>query len=187
MSAKKTYLDRLPGSQKSNQFQAATLQAGISMGKSGRGRMTAKNFVADVGVVGAVASKSQSPPSAQISAKVCCCWCRWCCWGLFRAKRMDCRRQFPGASPPVTLGKRPVSSLQLTGTNLTGREDGEGMKGEDDDEEQEDGTLLVSFQAGGELEMAWHLFSWGDCVEVIEPKTLADLIADHRPRWDALP
>ena len=54
-------------------------------------------------------------------------------------------------------------------------------------EEQEDGSLIVKFHAGGELEMAWHLFTWGDNVEVLEPKNLADLIANHQPHWDGLP
>jgi predicted DNA-binding transcriptional regulator YafY len=35
--------------------------------------------------------------------------------------------------------------------------------------EQPDGSLLVSFRAGGAREMAWHLHTWGDEVEVIEP------------------
>ena len=32
-----------------------------------------------------------------------------------------------------------------------------------------DGSLMVRFRAGGALEMAWHLWTWGDAVEVIEP------------------
>jgi predicted DNA-binding transcriptional regulator YafY len=30
----------------------------------------------------------------------------------------------------------------------------------------------VRFRAGGALEMCWHLFTWGDEVEVIEPRRL---------------
>ena len=37
-------------------------------------------------------------------------------------------------------------------------------------ERADDGSLYVRFRAGGALEMAWHLFTWGDSVEVIEPK-----------------
>jgi len=37
-------------------------------------------------------------------------------------------------------------------------------------EEQPDGSLIVRFRAGGVLEMSWHLFTWGDEVEVLEPK-----------------
>lgn len=33
----------------------------------------------------------------------------------------------------------------------------------------EDGTLTVKFRAGGTLEMAWHLATWGKQVEVIKP------------------
>lgn len=35
-----------------------------------------------------------------------------------------------------------------------------------------DGALLVRFRAGGRLEMAWHLFTWGRHVEVLEPASL---------------
>lgn len=54
-------------------------------------------------------------------------------------------------------------------------------------EEQSDGSLIVRFRAGGDLEMAWHLYTWGDQVEVLEPKNLADTVRDHRPAWPALP
>jgi predicted DNA-binding transcriptional regulator YafY len=36
-----------------------------------------------------------------------------------------------------------------------------------------DGSLEVSFRAGGLLEMSWHLFTWGDRVKVVKPKKLA--------------
>ncbi len=45
-------------------------------------------------------------------------------------------------------------------------------------EEQRDGSLLVRFRAGGLLEMAWHLFTWGEGVEVVEPKKLKTLLTD---------
>lgn len=44
-------------------------------------------------------------------------------------------------------------------------------------EEQNDGSLIVRFRAGGWLEMCWHLFTWGDSVEVIEPE---ELLASYR-------
>jgi predicted DNA-binding transcriptional regulator YafY len=44
----------------------------------------------------------------------------------------------------------------------------------------EDGSLIVSFLACGHLEMCWHLYAWGDNVEVLAPKALVDLVADHR-------
>ncbi len=43
-------------------------------------------------------------------------------------------------------------------------------------ETQKDGSLLVSFTAGGALEMAWHLYRWGDSVEVLQPKDFWDRI-----------
>ena len=35
--------------------------------------------------------------------------------------------------------------------------------------ELEDGSLLVRFKAGGRREMDWHLYMWGENVEVLEP------------------
>jgi predicted DNA-binding transcriptional regulator YafY len=46
--------------------------------------------------------------------------------------------------------------------------------------EQEDGGLIVSFEACGLVEMAWHLYKWGDAVEVIEPVALRQMVADYR-------
>lgn len=37
-------------------------------------------------------------------------------------------------------------------------------------ERDEDGALLVRFRAAGALEMAWHLLTWGDAVEVLAPE-----------------
>jgi len=45
---------------------------------------------------------------------------------------------------------------------------------------QADGSLIVRFRAAGHLEMAWHLYQWGDNVEVLEPAELAALVKDHR-------
>jgi len=54
-------------------------------------------------------------------------------------------------------------------------------------EPQSDGSLIVRFTAGSDLEMAWHLYTWGDKVKVLEPKSLADLVKDSRVAWSALP
>lgn len=43
-------------------------------------------------------------------------------------------------------------------------------------EDQPDGALTVRFRAGGALEMSWHLFTWGDQVEVLEPQFLKDML-----------
>jgi predicted DNA-binding transcriptional regulator YafY len=39
-------------------------------------------------------------------------------------------------------------------------------------EERADGSLLVRFRAGGLKEMAWHLLTWGDQVDVLAPAAL---------------
>lgn len=44
----------------------------------------------------------------------------------------------------------------------------------------DDGSLLVRFHASGHLEMAWHLYAWGDGVEVIEPSALAEMVHPYR-------
>lgn len=44
----------------------------------------------------------------------------------------------------------------------------------------DDGSLIVRFHASGHLEMAWHLYSWGDAVEVLAPPALAVMVAGHR-------
>ncbi len=50
-----------------------------------------------------------------------------------------------------------------------------------------DGSLECSFDAGGTLEMAWHLYQWGDDVEVVSPPHLAAIVRDHRRTWPATP
>jgi predicted DNA-binding transcriptional regulator YafY len=54
-------------------------------------------------------------------------------------------------------------------------------------EDDADGKLIVRFRAGGLLEMAWHLLSWGDHVEVLEPASLISILPDEMPSWPALP
>lgn len=39
-----------------------------------------------------------------------------------------------------------------------------------------DGSTIVSFRAAGLREMAWHLFTWGDAVRIIEPPELRELL-----------
>ncbi len=56
------------------------------------------------------------------------------------------------------------------------------------DEPQEDGSLVIRFQASGFLEMAWHLYTWGDKVEVLEPPELKKLIKGYqRKDFPAMP
>jgi predicted DNA-binding transcriptional regulator YafY len=54
-------------------------------------------------------------------------------------------------------------------------------------EDEPDGGLIVRFRAGGLLEMAWHLLSWGQNVEVLEPQALRELLPLEAPVWPALP
>jgi predicted DNA-binding transcriptional regulator YafY len=55
-------------------------------------------------------------------------------------------------------------------------------------EEQPDGSLVVRFTASGWLEMAWHLYQWGDQVEVLAPDGLRAMVEDHRRGdFEALP
>jgi predicted DNA-binding transcriptional regulator YafY len=54
-------------------------------------------------------------------------------------------------------------------------------------EDEANGSLIVRFRAGGLLEMAWHLMSWGDQVEVIKPAALRDLMPEKAQSWPALP
>jgi predicted DNA-binding transcriptional regulator YafY len=54
-------------------------------------------------------------------------------------------------------------------------------------EETDTGELIVRFRAGGLLEMAWHLLTWGDHMEVFEPVGLRDLMPAVRLSWPALP
>jgi predicted DNA-binding transcriptional regulator YafY len=54
-------------------------------------------------------------------------------------------------------------------------------------ETAEDGSLLVRFQASGHLEMCWHLYSWGDHVEVLAPEALKTMTCGHRQNFPAMP
>ncbi len=45
---------------------------------------------------------------------------------------------------------------------------------------QDDGSLIVRFEAAGWLEMAWHLYQWGDAVEVLEPEGLRAMVEGHQ-------
>jgi len=52
---------------------------------------------------------------------------------------------------------------------------------------QPDGSLVVRFTAGSDLEMAWRLYAWGDKVEVLEPARLANMAHGQLVAWPALP
>ena len=42
--------------------------------------------------------------------------------------------------------------------------------------DEPDGSLLVEFTASGWIEMVWHLYQWGDQVEVVEPEVLRAMV-----------
>jgi predicted DNA-binding transcriptional regulator YafY len=46
--------------------------------------------------------------------------------------------------------------------------------------DEPDGSLTVRFEACGWLEMAWHLYQWGDRVEVLAPEPLRRMVEGHR-------
>lgn len=52
-------------------------------------------------------------------------------------------------------------------------------------EEQKDGSLIVRFTAGGAVEMAWHIYMWGDHLKVLQPKGFTALA--KKLREGALP
>jgi predicted DNA-binding transcriptional regulator YafY len=45
--------------------------------------------------------------------------------------------------------------------------------------QQPDGAVIVSFRASGMRELAWHLFTWGDQVQVLAPARLKDLLIEQ--------
>jgi predicted DNA-binding transcriptional regulator YafY len=47
-------------------------------------------------------------------------------------------------------------------------------------QDEPDGSLTVRFFASGHLEMAWHLYAWGDAVEVVKPKALRRMVEGYR-------
>lgn len=53
---------------------------------------------------------------------------------------------------------------------------------------EQDGALTVRFTASGWLEMAWHLYQWGDQVQVLAPAALRALVdPGKRSGFPALP
>ena len=46
--------------------------------------------------------------------------------------------------------------------------------------EEPDGALSVASTASGWVEKAWHLYQWGDKVEVIAPPQLRDMVKDYQ-------
>jgi predicted DNA-binding transcriptional regulator YafY len=49
-------------------------------------------------------------------------------------------------------------------------------------EQRADGSVRVRFKAAGMLELAWHLFTWGDKVRVVSPESLRVTLVDQLRR-----
>jgi predicted DNA-binding transcriptional regulator YafY len=52
-------------------------------------------------------------------------------------------------------------------------------------ERQPDGSLIVRFQASGMQELAWHLFTWEDALEILAPTSLRELLLGNLARATA--
>lgn len=48
--------------------------------------------------------------------------------------------------------------------------------------QQDDGSVIVAFRAAGMLELAWHLFTWGDGVEIVSPPSLRQIMVEELAR-----
>ena len=49
-------------------------------------------------------------------------------------------------------------------------------------ERQPDGSVRVAFRASGLRELAWHLVTWGEDVEVVAPNRLRDILVTELRR-----
>ena len=47
------------------------------------------------------------------------------------------------------------------------------------DDPQPDGAVMVTFRASGMRELAWHLFTWRDQVEILAPTRLRELMLEE--------
>ncbi|AYV47177.1 DNA-binding transcriptional regulator [Caulobacter flavus] len=41
------------------------------------------------------------------------------------------------------------------------------------------GVVTVAFRASGMLELAWHLFTWGDAIEIVSPESLKKIMVEE--------
>jgi predicted DNA-binding transcriptional regulator YafY len=46
-------------------------------------------------------------------------------------------------------------------------------------ERAEDGSVIVRFRASGMKELAWHLFTWGEAVEIVSPPRLREILVEQ--------
>lgn len=77
-------------------------------------------------------------------------------FGIFREEPFDCEWRFrPSAAQDAAEYRfHPDQTIEF----------------------DDDGALTVRFRAGGALEMAWHLHTWGEAVEVIKPADFWDRV-----------
>ena len=52
--------------------------------------------------------------------------------------------------------------------------------------DEPDGGLIVRFSASGWVEMAWHLYTWGDTVEVLEPSEFVKMAGASRTEFSKI-
>lgn len=45
--------------------------------------------------------------------------------------------------------------------------------------QEPDGSVTVAFRASGMLELSWHLFTWGDAVEIVSPPGLREMMVEE--------
>ena len=45
--------------------------------------------------------------------------------------------------------------------------------------QEEDGSVTVTFRAGGMRELSWHLFTWGADIEIVRPQALKDMMVQE--------
>jgi predicted DNA-binding transcriptional regulator YafY len=45
--------------------------------------------------------------------------------------------------------------------------------------QESDGSVTVAFRASGMLELSWHLFTWGDAVEIVSPPGLREMMVEE--------
>ena len=46
-------------------------------------------------------------------------------------------------------------------------------------DKQPDGSVIATFRAGGMRELAWHLFTWGDKLEIVAPERLKTMMREE--------
>ena len=108
-------------------------------------------------------------------------------WRLDRIKQLEGWGRAPFRPPTSTSrpspGGRSASIRTRSRTwccgaaRRRGRGRAAGASTQPADRDPADGWVLVRFRASGMLELAWHLFAWGDKVEIVQPARLKTVMA----------